>query len=372
MTDKMAKNETDERRKTSIVERVAKRVSSDFSADSNQEETSPAHEKVDAMERPAAFVAAPVMSPATSVEEDLLDPQPADSPPVIVRQSELAPSTTSEQPGRSRPATKHHETEYHETAKVNGAPSIGAKFDIDLPRLSAAGYVTPNAVRNRKTEEYRLIKRALINRNKSGNNPRSNLILITSSLPDEGKTFTAINLAISMAAEENMSVLLIDADFNKRGAVRELGCPHKTGLIDVLENPNIDLADVMLKTNIPNFTFVPAGQPHKRSTELLASTRMARLAAEIGSRYRNRLIIFDCPPLLVTTEAAALTAHVGQVLFVIRAEETKENAVRHAIELIDEGPEVGLVLSRTHSRIGGSQLGGNYQSYSGYYGYDSK
>ena len=109
---------------------------------------------------------------------------------------------------------------------------------------------------------------------------------------------------MSMAAEENMSVLLIDADFNRRGAIAVLGCHEKIGLIDVLANPDIDLADVLLKTNIPNLTIVPAGQSNERSTELLAGTRMAQLTEEMASRYENRFILFDCPPLLVTTEAS--------------------------------------------------------------------
>ncbi len=270
--------------------------------------------------------------------------------------ADAAPET----PGGSRPAAGLDTT----TATKAGLAS--ARRNLNLPRLSAAGYITPDSARSRIMEEYRLIKRALLNRHRNGASPRSNLILITSALPDEGKTFTAINLAMSMVTEENTSVLLIDADFNKPGAIAVLGCQEKIGLVDVLDNPDIDLADVLLETNIPNLTLVPAGQSQGRSTELLSGARMARLAEEMACRYENRFILFDCPPLLATTEAAALTAHVGQVLFVVRAEATKEAAVRHALELIDEKPEVGLVLNRTRSRIGSSELGDYYHSYYGY------
>ncbi len=317
MTDKMTRNESDKRHKDSIVERVAKRVSSDLSADIAREDTLSGNGVADA-----------------------------------------APET----PGGSRPAAGL------DTTMATRADLAGARRNLNLPRLSAAGYITPDAAGSRIIEEYRLIKRALLNRHRNRASPRSNLILITSALPDEGKTFTAINLAMSLAIEENMSVLLIDTEFNKPGAVAVLGFHEKLGLLDVLDNPDIDLADVLLETNIPNLTLVPAGQPHGRSTELLAGARMAQLAAEMACRYENRFILFDCPPLLVTTEAAALTAHVGQVLFVVRAEATKEVAVRQALELIDEKPQVGLVLNRTRSRIGSSEFGDYYGSYHAYDG----
>ncbi len=361
MTDKMTRNESDKRHKGSIVERVAKRVSSDLSAGIAREDTLPGHGAAEAAPMPTGGI----RRPAAPVEEETLcellpDLGSADIPLVSAPGPEPRPEPGPgpESRGGTRPAAGLDTTT---------ANRVGARFNLNLPRLAAAGYITPNAARSRITEEYRLIKRALLNHHRNGASSRSNLILITSTLPAEGKTFTAINLAMSMAAEENMSVLLIDADINKRGAIEVLGCHEKIGLIDVLANPDIDLADVLLETNVPNLTIVPAGQSNERSTELLAGARMAQLAEEMASRYENRFIFFDCPPLLVTTEAAALTAHVGQVLFVVRAEATKEVAVRHALELIDEKPEVGLVLNCTRSRIGSSEFGDYY-----YYGHGSQ
>ncbi len=240
MTDEMTRNESDKRHKGSIVERVAKRVSSDLSADIAREDTLPGGNGV----------------------------------------ADAAPGT----PGGSRPAAGL------DTTTATRAGLAGARRNLNLPQLSAAGYITPDGARSRIMEEYRLIKRALLNRHRNGASPRSNLILITSALPDEGKTFTAINLAMSMATEENMSVLLIDTEFNKRGAVAVLGFHEKIGLLDVLDNPDIDLADVLLETNIPDLTIVPAGQSHGHSTEFLAGPRMAQLAEEMSSRYENRFI----------------------------------------------------------------------------------
>ena len=361
----MTRNESDKRHKGSIVERVAKRVSSDLSADIAREDTLPGNGAADA----AAMPTGGIRRLAAPVEEETLcellpDLGSADIPLVPAPGPEPRPESGPgpETTGGSRPAAGL------DTTTATGADLPGARFNLNLPRLAAAGYITPNAARNRIMEEYRLIKRTVLNRRRNGASPRSNLILITSALPYEGKTFTAINLAMSMVTEENTSVLLIDADFNKPGAIAVLGCHEKIGLIDVLGNPDIDLADVLLETNIPNFTIVPAGQSHGRSTELLAGARMAQLAEEMACRYENRFILFDCPPLLATTEAAALTAHVGQVLFVVRAEATKEVAVRHALALIDEKPEVGLVLNRTRSRIGSSEFGDYYGSYHAYNG----
>ncbi len=195
---------------------------------------------------------------------------------------------------------------------------------------------------------------------------KASIMLEETGLPYEGKTFTAINLAFSMTAEEDISVLLIDADFNGHGAVATLGCHEKTGLIDILENPDASLADVMLKTNIPNLSVVPAGQSHKRSTELLAGARMKQLTRAIADQNQNRFVIFDCPPILATTEAAALTAHVGQVLFVVRAEETKASTLRDALDLIDHEPEVGLILNRARARFFSSMIGDYSTGYQAY------
>ena len=362
MTDKMTRNESDKRHKGSIVERVANRVSSDIFADIAREDTLPGNGGTDAAPMPTGGI----RQPAAPVENETLRELLPDlvSAPDPEPRPESGPR--SETPGGSRPAAGLDPT------TATRADSAGIRFNLNLPRLSAAGFITPNADRSRIVEEYRLIKRAILNRHWNGTSPRSNLVLVTSALPNEGKTFTAINLAMSMVTEDNMSVLLIDADFNKPGAIAVLGCHEKIGLADVLDNPDMNLADVLLKTNIPHLTIMAAGQSHARSTELLAGAKMAQLAEEMASRHENRIIIFDCPPLLATTEAAALTAHVGQVLFVVRAEATKEVTVRHALELIDEKPEVSLILNRTRSRIGSAEFGDYYHSYYGYYGYGSQ
>ena len=365
MTDRITRSESDKRHKGSIVERVAKRVSGDLSADIARDGTPPGNGTAGAAPMPTADLnrsTAPIENETFS--DHLAELGPADTSLVSAQGLDPRPESGSGQktPSGSRPAAGH------DTAAATRADLTDARLNLNLPRLAAAGYITPQSSRSRLVEEYRLIKRTLLNRHLNGASPRSNLILVTSALTGEGKTFTAVNLAMSLVIEEGKSVLLIDADFNKPGATAVLGCREKIGLINVLENPGMDLADVLIKTSIPNLTILPAGQSHERSTELLSGARMAQLAEEMACRYDDRFILIDSPPLLATTEAAALSAHVGKVLLVVRAEVTKEAAVHHALALIDENPKVGLVLNRTRLRIGSTEFGDYYNTYDANYG----
>lgn len=238
---------------------------------------------------------------------------------------------------------------------------------IDIDDLQSRGFLTPNTKRNKLVEEFRLIKRMILSRRWDRGDLPGNTILVTSALPSEGKTNTAVNLAMSMAAEEDLTVLLVDADFIKPDALRQLGIYAKKGLIDVVENPDLDIADVMMRTNIDNLTVIPAGQLHDRCTELLASTRMRQVVADLAHRYEDRIIIFDSPPVLVTTESTALASHMGQILFVVQAERTKREAVQNALELLGEGPQIGMMLNRAPAQFGASDFGSYYGSY--YHGY---
>lgn len=241
---------------------------------------------------------------------------------------------------------------------------------IDIPRLMARNILTPETKRNRTLEEFRLIKRMVLSRRwDEGENP-GNTIIVTSSLPSEGKTTTAINLAMSIAAEEDLRVVLVDADFIKPDALRQLGVRAEKGLIDVIQDPRMDISDVMLRTNIEKLSLIPSGQLHERCTELLASARMTDIVAELANRYDDRILIFDSPPLLATTESVVLASHMGQVVFVVQAGRTNRESVQSALELIDEGPHIGLVLNRATSQFGKAGFGAYYDSY--YYGYGKK
>lgn len=240
--------------------------------------------------------------------------------------------------------------------------SIRGYINRDL--LRAKGLLLPEGGPQRMAEEYRQIKRPLLmNAFPDGDNgiKRSNVILVTSSLPGEGKTFTAINLAISIASEMEKTVLLVDADLAKPSVAKFLGIECDKGLTDLLEDSSVRLSDVLIRTDIPKFSLLPAGRLHNYSTELLASDAMRKLTDDLSNRYKDRIIIFDSPPLLAATQAGVLANLVGQVIMVIESELTPRNIVKEAIGKLGNCDVVGCVLNKTKEG-----LGLNYYAYGRY------
>ncbi len=233
------------------------------------------------------------------------------------------------------------------------AASRQPAIQIPLAQLGSRGFVTPDQPRSRIAEEYRMIKRPLL-ANIDGESAapisNANMLLVTSALEGEGKTFTAINLAMSLCMEENRTVLLVDGDVAKASAGRQLGVPDDApGLIDVLEHDDMHIEDVLLQTSIPNLRIIPVGRMHDRATELLASEAMRRIAQELSSRYADRIVVFDSPPLLLTSESSALVNQVGQIVFVVAAERTAPQAITEALGHISEDKVIGMVLNGMRS-----------------------
>ncbi|MFN3983883.1 MAG: XrtA-associated tyrosine autokinase [Rhodocyclaceae bacterium] len=256
-----------------------------------------------------------------------------------------------------------------------GGPSARPQrvFDIDLKRLAAMGMVTPDKPRSQVAEQFRVIKRPLIRNFKGGGAApvdNGNLIMVTSSLPGEGKSFSSINLAISMAMELDFTVLLVDADFSKPSVLSRLGLPVQKGLMDVLQGEVDDLSEVITRTNIEKLAILPAGNPHPRPTEMIASDAMANLLAEMATRYHDRIIVFDSPPLLATTEARVLATHMGQIVLVVEANRTSHGAVRQALSTIELCPVKLMLLNKATSKMGNDLYGYGY-GYGYTYGSDS-
>ena len=227
--------------------------------------------------------------------------------------------------------------------------ALSRRIDIDLDALAAAGIVSPNAPRSRIADQFRVIKRPLISNAMSKGAARvlnGNLIMVSSALPGEGKTFTAINLAMSMATEMDYTVMLVDADVARPSVMSVLGLPEGPGLLDLVQDERRDLSSMLLKTNINKLTLLPSGTPHARATELLASDAMARLLADMATRYADRIIIFDSPPLLPTTEARVLATHMGQVVMVVQAESTLRADVEQALATIEACPVKLMLLNK--------------------------
>ena len=231
---------------------------------------------------------------------------------------------------------------------------------LDLAKLAASGFLVPGAGRSQIEAEFRIVKRPLL-MNAAGESAgpieRANLIMVTSALPGEGKTFSAINLAMSIAMELDHTVLLVDADVVRPSVLSRLGLQPAKGLLDVLTTPGTDLADVMLKTNIPKLTILPAGTANSRTTELLASGAMADLLTELATSYKDRIVIFDAPPLLPSTESRVLASHVGQVVVVVEADQTPRPAISQAFATLEACPVVMAVLNKCRGKVANSAYG---------------
>ncbi|HEX9173239.1 MAG TPA: XrtA-associated tyrosine autokinase [Telluria sp.] len=230
------------------------------------------------------------------------------------------------------------------------APKQSArKVELDLVRMREMGLVTAASGRTTLLEDFRIIKRPLLQRafaERSTQDRPGNLIMITSSLPGEGKTYCAINLAMSIAMELDHTVLLVDADVARPSVLRTLGLPAQRGLMDILVDDKLDMAEVMLRTNVDTLSILPAGTSTPRATELLASSAMTTLVHEIANRYPDRIVIFDSPPLLLTSESRVLASHMGQIAVVVESETTTQHAVKEALRQLEGCSNVNLIYNK--------------------------
>jgi exopolysaccharide/PEP-CTERM locus tyrosine autokinase len=270
------------------------------------------------------------------------------------------PESALGQKAPARPAASNDRPIPPPLAKRPETPVV----ELDLSRLARNGILTPNEPRSQLAEEYRIIKRPLINNAQRSDGVRhANLIMVTSALPKEGKSFSSVNLAMSIAMELNNTVLLIDADVARPSMPGMLGIdPDGPGLLDLLTDNTLDVRDVLMRTNLERLSLIRAGTSHAKASELLASESMARLAAEISRRYADRIVIFDSPPLLATTESRVLAAHMGQIVMVVESEQTTHSSVKQALAAVEQCPIVLMLLNKS----GGSPIGQYYGAYGQY------
>lgn len=232
-----------------------------------------------------------------------------------------------------------------------GKSRSGARrVELDLSRMRQIGMVTAAGGRTSLLEEFRVIKRPLLKRafgERGAGEMPPNLIMVTSSLPGEGKTYCAINLAMSIAMELDHTVLLVDADVARPSVLRTLDLPAQPGLMDILIDDKLDLGDVILRTNVDTLSILPAGTSTPRATELLASSMMNNMLHELANRYPDRVIIFDSPPLLLTSESRVLASHMGQIVVVVEAQTTTQHAVKEALHKLDGIKNVNIIYNKT-------------------------
>jgi protein-tyrosine kinase len=313
-----------------------------------------------------AGVDVPIPEGASAPQPPRADTGPAPTPErlaqALERSQPAEPYVTF--PAPSRPAASQPRTGSQSDEIQAGVCS--KRVEIDLDALAEAGFVTPRAQRSQLADEFRVIKRPIIKnaRDRGGvRGERANLVMVTSAIPSEGKSFVAFNLAMSIALEVDSTALLVDADVANPGLMRLTGLPPASkGLLDLLTDPDIKLHDVLLRTNVEKLTLLPAGTAHGRATEMLASETMASLLREMAARHPDRIIVFDSPPLLATTEARALASHMGQIIMIVEADRTTQALVKHALETIESCPVVMMVLNKARRPEIGSYYGHSYYS----------
>ena len=237
---------------------------------------------------------------------------------------------------------------------------------IDRQALRAAGYLPDASQERRFADEYRHIKRKLLSATfaaptgKRKHLPSPRLIMMASALPGDGKTFTSINLSASLAQEKEGSLVLVDGDVAKRQLSQVLGVAKRPGLLDALADPAIDVVDLILQTDRPGLSILPAGSSQDDATELLSSGRMKAVANRIIERTPRTIALFDSSPVLVTSESLALAGAVGQVVLVVRAGRTPRHAVVDAVESFSEDIPLGLVLNQGRRGLSEGRYGYGY------------
>jgi protein-tyrosine kinase len=247
--------------------------------------------------------------------------------------------------------------------RVAGTSKPATRITVDKTALRANGYLAEEGKEKQFADHFRRIKRPLIEKamsNDAVGEPR--VIMITSALPGEGKTFTSINLALSMALERDVSVLLVDCDVAKRHVGEILGLKNHLGLLDALVDESLDVESLVAETNLPGFSILPAGGRVETTAELLSSKRMRQLVAGLCLHNPRRVVLLDSPPLLITNEGRALLKVAGQVVLVTRAGHTPRHAVQDAVALLGAQQAGGIVLNHA----GGRGTDGYYYGYGSY------
>lgn len=242
----------------------------------------------------------------------------------------------------------------------------GRTVAIDLGRLRSEGRLAPEALAYQTEEEFRRIKWPVLNTifGREGAAPAvNNVVLVTSAIPGEGKTFNALNLALSLAREPDLDVLLVDGDVAQPALTRTLGLSDERGLTDLLADQSLDASAVIYRTSIERLYVVPAGSRRDNSPELLASSRMASVMADLSNRTSPGVVLFDSPPILATNEAQVLSRYAGQILMVVMADSTEQRVVTEALALLDRSKPINAVLNRVESSL----VSRYYSHY--YYGY---
>jgi len=268
-----------------------------------------------------------------------------------------------EQPAPTDKLEPFFEPEEERASRSPHPAARGRLGIVDRERLAESGFALPDAPISGIAEEFRIIKRQLLlaTSGPSEVDPaKRRTILVCSAQPNEGKTFCALSLALSMAGEKELEILLVDGDFAKPELLDLLGLEGGPGFVDAVKNPHVDPNDFVIRTDIKGLSVLPAGRQANDVTELLASTRTNEVLEALTLNHPNRIVIFDSSPALVASPASVLASHVGQVMMVVRADQTTEADLREALALLSACETISLVLNGTSLAVGGRRFGSYY------------
>ncbi len=260
------------------------------------------------------------------------------------------------------PAVAEPVAEIAAPAYVRAAPNPDAEYHaLDRDALRREGFVDPAGGPTSLSEEFRIVKRQLLAKLFEPNATiRDRLVLVNSAHPGDGKTWMTINLALSLSAEQDLEVLLIDGDFGNPSLSRHLGLAEGPGFMDALADPSIDVADLIVRTDIPSLSVLRAGRQLHNDTEILASDRTRAVIDSLVKGHPRRIVLFDSPPALAASAASELARHVGLVMLVVRADRTSDVALRDAVQLLSACPNIQAVLNGVKFSSSGRLFGAYY------------
>jgi len=291
----------------------------------------------------------------------------AESIGLIERAAALLRQREGAEPGPPMPPLPRTPQLAVPSAPSRAADIAGSELVLDRGRLASFGIPLPSSERSRTVEEFRLVKRNLMaawSAAAAGDQRPSRLIMVTSARPGEGKTFTALNLALAFATERDVKALLVDVDTQHSTLGTILGVQGKKGIVDVLAE-GLDLSDVLVRTNIANLLVLPPGQGGPHVPELFSSNQMVSLMSELTRRFPDRVIILDTPPCMASSDAAALAPLVGQIVFVVEAHRTQQDEIEAGLSMLSSCPRISLLLNKselTSAHFGSYGYGYHYPS----------
>lgn len=313
---------------------------------------------------PTAPVSAPVMQfaiPEAPVMAPPVTPAPVAPAPVVQAAAPVAQSVTPPAPPVMAPAA--------EVAPVAPPAPQHRSVNLDLMHLKESGLIVPGSPPTMLSEEFRLVKRQLMLQAFGGQNvaplDRGRQILVCSAQPNEGKSFCSVNLALSLASESDLEVLLVDADVAKPEVLSILGLPAGPGLMDALADTSIDAESLILSTSVPGLKVLPAGRQTNNDTELLAAPRSRGLIEKLPAANPRRIVIWDSAPALAASPASVLAMHVGQIMLVVKADSTSESELREALAMLEGNARVQLLLNNV-------TFSGSNRKFGSYYGLGGK